>query len=130
MWECWNCGFQNVDAQPVCAKCRARKPAEGEQPKGRSYHFAQQSARERAADEVLSKAFPKPPELEELASDWAQLAKDPARMAQALAKIEHRQYITREAIRLLMSIVKNPQVKGKDELMQNIYTMLLNWEEK
>jgi len=35
MWECWNCGFQNVDASPVCSKCRARKPNEGEDPKGR-----------------------------------------------------------------------------------------------
>ena len=52
MWECWNCGFQNVDAAPVCAKCRARKPNEGEDPKGRSFHSMQQAAKERVADEV------------------------------------------------------------------------------
>jgi len=129
MWECWNCGFQNVDASPVCSKCRARKPNEGEDPKGRSFHSMQQAAKERVADEVMANKFPLMPTMEKLREDWQEIAANPANIPAEMAKIEFRQYRIRESMRLLLNVVKNPQAKGIDEMMVNIYNMLLNWED-
>jgi len=129
MWECWNCGFQNVDAAPVCAKCRARKPAEGEVHKGRSFHNMQEAARERVADEVLSKNFPAIPELEEIREDWQQVMDNSMRVPHELARMERRQLKLREAMRLLLNVVKNPKAKGIDEMLINVYNTLLFWED-
>lgn len=130
MWECWNCGFQNVDAAPVCAKCAARKPEEGEKLKGRSFHNMEQSAKERYADEVMSQAFPPVPDLDELVEDWTEIAGKPGAIPKALAKLEMRQYRMREVLRLMLGTVKNPQAKGTEEKLVNIYNMLLDWGEK
>lgn len=129
MWECWNCGFQNVDAAPVCAKCRARKPAEGEVRKGRSFHSMQEAARERVADEVLAKSFPAIPELEELREDWQGVLDNSVRVPHELARLERRQLKLREAMRLMLNVVKNPKAKGVDEMLINVYNTLLFWED-
>lgn len=129
MWECWNCGFQNVDAAPVCAKCRARKPAEGESRKGRSFHSMQEAAKERVADEVLAKTFPPIPDLEDLREQWQDILANPSQIPQELSRIERRQLKLREGMRLLLNIVKSPQAKGVDEMMINVYNTLLFWDE-
>lgn len=129
MWECWNCGFQNVEAAPVCAKCRARKPNEGEDPKGRSFHSMQQAAKERVADEVLAKKFPPMPDLVELKEDWQNIAANPGNIPTELAKLEFRQHKMRESLRMMLNVMKNPQAKGMDEMLINIYNMILNWDE-
>jgi hypothetical protein len=129
MWECWNCGFQNVDAAPVCAKCRARKPAEGETRKGRSFHSMQEAARERVADEVLSKTFPPIPEQEDLREEWQDILNNSARVPHELARLERRQLKLREALRLLLNAVKNPKAKGIDEMLINVYNTLLFWDD-
>jgi hypothetical protein len=129
MWECWNCGFQNVDAAPVCAKCRARKPAEGETRKGRSFHNMQEAARERVADEVLAKTFPPIPEQEDMREDWQDVMNNSARVPHELARLERRQLKLREAMRLLLNAVKNPKAKGIDEMLINVYNTLLFWDD-
>ncbi|GEM_PF-5490055 len=130
MWECWNCGFQNVDAAPVCAKCRARKPEEGEKPKGRSFHNMQQAAKERVADEVLSKTFPPVPDLDDLREQWQEIMASPGGVPAEMARLEMRQFRLRECVRQLLNHARNPQAKGSDELLINIYNRLLTWDEE
>ncbi|MBN2082132.1 hypothetical protein JW859_07980 [bacterium] len=130
MWECWNCGFQNVDAAPVCAKCRARKPAEGESYKGRSFHSMQEAAKERVADEVLAKTFPVIPKMSEVRANWLDVSAKPSEIPSELARLELRQLKLREAMRLMLNLIKNPKAKGADEMMINVYNTLLNWDEE
>jgi len=129
MWECYNCGFQNVDAAPVCAKCRARKPAPGEKRKGRSFHAMQEAAKERYADEVMAQAFPPIPSAKELRDKWQDAVAKPEELIEELAILERREYAIREAIRLVLQAAKNPQARGVEDILANAHLTLLNWEE-
>ena len=35
----------------------------------------------------------------------------------------------RESLRMMLNVMKNPQAKGMDEMLVNIYNMILNWDE-
>jgi len=130
MWECYHCGFQNVDAAPVCVKCRARKPAPGEVPQRRSYHFAEMASRERYADKVMAQGIPAPPSFEEIREKWAEAAAKPEDLIQELALLEQRVFALREALRLLADIVKNPQARGNDDKLGGVVNTLIHWDEE
>ena len=128
MWECFHCGFQNVDAAPVCAKCRARKPLPGETPKGRSFYAAELAAQTRFADQVMATAFPVMPTPKQLQEKWHGALRNPVEFAEELARAEQRQYALRDAIRLLVSVMKNPQARGTEDVLANAMQMLLDWD--
>lgn len=129
MWECYHCGFQNVDAQPVCIKCRARKPLPGEVIQKRSYHASEQASQERFADEVMALTIPAAPPFKQLLEKWHDTLSAPATLPEELAGLERRQYALREAMRLLIDVIKNPQTRGKDEKILLALTSLVKWDE-
>jgi hypothetical protein len=128
MWECYNCSFQNVDAAPVCVKCRARKPLPGETPQRRSYHASEQASQERLADEVMEKIIPSPPSYKQIFEKWGEAGVSAAAMREELAALDYRVYATRDALKMLINVIKNPQVRGRDELIQNAVMKLINWD--
>jgi hypothetical protein len=128
MWECYHCGFQNVDAAPVCGKCRARKPLPGEKPKGRSFYAAEIAAQSRYADEVMAQTFPPVPAAKQLREKWQEAAANPVALHQELAKLDQRSYAVREAIRLLINVLRNPQARGVEEQLVNVINTLMDWE--
>jgi len=128
MWECYHCGFQNVDAAPVCGKCRARKPLPGEKPKGRSFYAAEIAAQSRYADEVLAQSFAIPPTAKQLQEKWQAALGKPEALQAELANIELREYALREAMRLLLNIMRNPQARGVEDLLVNVVQTLQEWE--
>ena len=127
MWECFNCGFQNVDAAPLCARCRARKPEPGEKPKGRSYYAAESAARERFADEVLTTRWKESPTLEMLGQKWAESVGDTAEIQKQLARLEDRQYQLRDTFKTLIKILENPKLRDRDEQLEAIIRSLQDW---
>jgi len=128
MWECYNCAFMNVDTAPVCARCRARKPAYGEKIQRRSYHAQETASKERAAHEVMDNMIPPPPPMHDLHEKWTELIGDNEEACKAFAELEMRQYNTRDALRTLISIIKNPQMKGRNELLQEMVQRLIDWD--
>lgn len=130
MWECYVCSFQNVDAAPVCAKCRARKPAPGEEPKGRDYTAMTEAAKSREAEKMMEFQLPVAPSLAELKEKWHEITLNPAGIHVELAKMELRQYAIREAMQLLVSVVRNPSQRGTDDLLKNVIRTLKNWDEE
>jgi hypothetical protein len=128
MWECFNCDFQNVDAAPICAKCRAPKPEPGAKRMGRSFYASQQAAQEKVADQVMENRIPPAPTAKKVREKWTEAHGKAADMADQLALIERRQYATREAIRLLVNVVKNPQARNNDALLSNVIQTLVDWE--
>jgi len=129
MWECYVCGFQNVDAAPVCVKCRARKPAPGEKPKGRSFHAMQETARAREADRMMQQQLAPAPAMHQLEASWREITVDPAEVPLELAKLDRRDYALRDAIRLLIDVTKNPQAAGRDEKLAMAINLLVDWEQ-
>ena len=129
MWECYVCSFQNVDAAPVCAKCRARKPAPGEEPRGRDYSAMTEAARSREAERVMEFTLPGAPSLAELKEKWRDITLNPAGIHNELAKLELRQYATRDAMQLLVSVLRNPNQRGVDDVLKNAIRLLKNWDE-
>jgi hypothetical protein len=129
MWECYVCSFQNVDAAPVCGKCRARKPAPGEEPKGRDYSAMTEAARSREAEKMLEFQLPVAPTLAELTDKWKEITQNPWAIHNELAKIELRQFATRDAMQLLVSVIRNPNQRGADEVLKNVIRMLKGWDE-
>src|SRR5688500_16608547 len=128
MWECFNCDFQNVDAAPTCAKCRAPKPDEGAKRMGRSFYASQLAAQERVADEVLVNKIPPAPTAKKMRGKWTEAHGSANDMADQLALIERRQYALREAIRLLVNVVKSPQARNNDAVLNNVIQTLVDWE--
>ena len=129
MWECWNCGFQNVDAAPVCVKCRARKPKPGEKPQGRSYATMQLSAQERAVDQMMGERLPMPPQRSELEKKWNEIQANPQEIYEEMIALEQRTHALRESLRQLIQYVKSPDARGADEILAASYRALLEWEE-
>jgi hypothetical protein len=127
MWECFNCDFQNVDAAPTCAKCRAPKPEPGAKRMGRSFYASQLAAQEKVADEVRAGAIPPAPTAKKVREKWAE-AGSSAALAEQLALLERRDYQLREAIRLLVNVVKNPQARNNDAALGNVIQTLVDWE--
>jgi len=127
MWECFNCDFQNVDAAPICAKCRAPKPEEGAKRMGRSFYASQLAAQEKVADQVMENRIPPAPTAKKVRDKWAEAQAAPA-LAEQLALVERREYALREAIRLLVNVVKNPQARNNDALLSNVIQALVDWE--
>ena len=128
MWECYNCAFQNVDTSPVCSRCRARKPAPGEKIKGRSYHAQQETARERAAEDLREQSIPAPSPVGVLRRKWQEDVSDlPANWLE-LAKLEQRCQALRESIKLLIGVIKNPQIRNKEDVIANAAQVLLDWD--
>lgn len=130
MWECFNCSFQNVDAAPVCAKCRAPKPDPNQPRQGRSFYAAQMASQERLASEVMSLTLPPPPTQKQLAEKWGEAAASPPALSEELQLVERRQYALREAVKLLLQVVKNPQARGNDQQLQNVLQTLRDWEQE
>jgi hypothetical protein len=128
MWECFNCDFQNVDAAPTCAKCRAPKPEEGAKRMGRSFYASQLAAQERVADEVMVNKIPAAPTAKKVRDKWAAAHGSANDMADQLAQIERRQYAIREAIRLLVNVVKSPQARNNEAVLSNVIQTLVDWE--
>lgn len=83
---------------------------------------------ERLADQVRETAIPPPPTLSELKEKWGELGVDHAAINEQTAVLEARQYAIREAMKLLITIIKNPQAKGKEEKLQNIVQILVDWD--
>lgn len=83
---------------------------------------------ERLADQVRETAIPTPPTLSELKEKWRELGVDHAAINEQTAVLETRQYAIREAMKLLITIIKNPQAKGKEEKLQNIVQILVDWD--
>lgn len=129
MWECYHCGFQNVDAQPVCIKCRARKPLPGEVIEKRSYHASEMASQERFADEVMALTVPAPPPFKQILERWYETFSTPGAVPEEMALIERRQYALRETLRLLIDVIKNPQTRGKEEKILLALTTLVKWDE-
>jgi|WetSurMetagenome_2_1015567.scaffolds.fasta_scaffold818370_1 hypothetical protein len=129
MWECYVCSFQNVDAAPVCAKCRARKPAPGEEPRGRDYTAMTEAARSREAERMMEFQLPGAPALSELKDKWREITLNPAGIHNELAKLELRQYATRDALQLIVSVLRNPNQRGVDDLLKNAILLLKTWDE-
>lgn len=127
MWECFNCDFQNVDAAPICAKCRAPKPEEGAKRQGRNFYASQVAARERAADEVMVNRIPPAPTAKKIRDKWIEAGASD-KLTEQLALVERRQYALREALRLLISVARTPQSKGNDALLSNALQTLVDWE--
>jgi hypothetical protein len=130
MWECYNCAFQNVDAAPICAKCRAPKPDPNQPRQGRTFYAAQIASQERLASEVMSAQWAPPPTQKKLMEKWADAAHSPAALAEEMALLERRDYALREAMKLLVQVVKNPQARGNDINLQNVLVTLQNWEQE
>jgi hypothetical protein len=128
MWECFNCDFQNVDAAPICAKCRAPKPEPGAKRMGRSFYASQLAAQEKVADQVMEGRIPPAPTAKKVREKWAEVQGNASEMAEALALLERRQYAIRESIRLLVGVVKNPQARNNDALLGNVIQTLVDWE--
>lgn len=128
MWECYNCAFQNVDTSPICARCRARKPAYGEKIQRRSYVAQEVASQERAADSVMDNQIPSPPTAQKIEEKWLDAANSNEELFIQLAEMEARQYALREALRSVVMILKNPQSKGRIELLHSIVDQLINWD--
>jgi hypothetical protein len=129
MWECYNCDFRNVDAAPVCAKCRAPKPDPSMPRQGRSYMASQQAAQERVADQVLKQVIPPPPTEKQLREKWTEATGNREELIEELIMMEMRSYALREAINLLVNVVKAPQAKGNDIVLRTVIQTLIDWEE-
>jgi hypothetical protein len=127
MWECFNCDFQNVDAAPVCAKCRAPKPEPGAKRMGRNFYASQVAAQERAADEVMANKIPAAPTAKKVRDKWVEAGASP-QMVEQLALLERRQYAIREAIQLLVNVARSPQARGNDLVLTNVIQTLVDWE--
>lgn len=130
MWECYHCGFQNVDAQPVCIKCRARKPLPGEVIQKRSYHASEVASQERFADEVMALTVPAAPAFKHILDKWHETMASAPAVPIELAVLERRQYALRETLRLLIDVIKNPQTRGKEEKILLALTTLVKWDEE
>ncbi|MCB1188643.1 hypothetical protein KDL29_15890 [bacterium] len=132
MWQCAKCNYSNVDAAPVCNKCRAVKPVSDEDlaasTGGNKYQMQMVAARDKAAVEVLEKSFSPNPPLEDLVSYWGKCTDNPANIHLDLARIEKQQYALRDSIRLLVSVLKNPRALGNPELIDDALRMLKNWD--
>jgi hypothetical protein len=127
MWECFNCDFRNVDAAPVCAKCRTPKPEPGDKRMGRSFYASQVAAQERAADEAMAHTIPTAPTGKRVREKWAEAGASP-QLTEQLALLERRQYAIREALRLLVNVARSPQARGNDALLSNVIQTLVDWE--
>ena len=130
MWECYVCSFQNVDAAPVCAKCRARKPAPGEEPRGRDYSAMTEAAKSREAERMMEFTLPVAPTLAELKSKWRETTLNPATIHNELAQMEYRQYAMRDALQMLVSIMRNPNQRGVEDALKNVILTLKTWDEE
>lgn len=128
MWDCYVCGFQNVDAAPVCAKCRARKPAPGEEPMGRSFHVSEEAAKSRVADTLLTYHIPPAPSVRELQTKWQEVLANPSAAHAEFTRLEQREYALRDAIHVLVGVVKNPQARGVEELLAGVLQRLIDWD--
>jgi hypothetical protein len=128
MWECFNCDFQNVDAAPTCAKCRAPKPEEGAKRMGRSFYASQLAAQERVADEVMVNKIPTAPTGKKVREKWTEAHGSATSMAEQLALLERRQYAIREAINLLVNVAKSPQARNNPQVLDNVIQTLVDWE--
>lgn len=128
MWECFNCDFQNVDAAPICAKCRAPKPEPGAKRMGRSFYASQLAAQEKVADQVMEGRIPPAPTAKKVREKWAEAQGNATEMIEQLALLERRQYAIRESIRLLVGVVKNPQARNNEALLGNVIQTLVDWE--
>jgi hypothetical protein len=62
-------------------------------------------------------------------NDWREVLDNSVRVPHELARLERRQLKMREAMRLLLNVVKNPKAKGIDEMLINVYNTLLFWED-
>jgi hypothetical protein len=130
MWQCFNCDFQNVDAAPVCAKCRVPKPEEGAAPQGRSYHASQLASQERAADELRTRTLPPLPATAKLRERWEKAAGDRAQMIDELALLDRRLYAVREALGTLITVAKQPQARGNETLLNTALSALIDWDQE
>ena len=128
MWDCYNCAFQNVDTSPICSRCRARKPEHGEKIKRRSYEAQEEASQERAAGSVMDNLIPSPPSMPAIMEKWEECADSKVELLSQLAVVEHRQYALREAFRSLISVVKNPQNKGRMDVLQSTVQTLIDWD--
>ena len=128
MWECFNCDFQNVDAAPTCAKCRAPKPEAGAKRMGRSFYASQLAAQEKIADQVMENRIPPAPTAKKVRDKWAEAQASPAALTEQLALLERRQFAIRESIRLLANVVRNPQARNNEALLGNVIQTLVDWE--
>lgn len=132
MWECYNCGFNNVDASVICNKCRSPKPDPNQPRQGRNFQVQQQAAQERIAGEMMSHAIPTPPTIKRLREKWLEAFDKKGRDAviEELVAIELRTYAMREAIKLIVNLLRNPQSRGADVQAANIIQTLINWEDE
>ncbi|MCC7478312.1 hypothetical protein IT575_07605 [bacterium] len=132
MWECYNCGFNNVDASVICNKCRSPKPDPNQPRQGRSFYVQQQAAQERIAGEVMAHTIPAPPTRKRIREKWLEAFERKGRDAviDELIAMELRSYATREAIRLLVNVLKNPQARGNDVQLNTVIQTLIEWEDE
>jgi hypothetical protein len=130
MWECYNCNFNNVDASVLCAKCRTPKPDPNQPRQGRSFATQQLAAQERVADTMRAMTIPPPPTQKRMREDWLTLLEsgDKAALANELAQLEQRSYAIREALRLVVNVLKTPQARGNDVQLQTVIQTLIDWE--
>jgi hypothetical protein len=120
-----------VDAAPVCNKCRGVRPLSAEELSrstgGAKYLLQMVAARDKAAVEALEKSYSTTPALADLISNWGKCTENPANIHIDLARLEKQQYAIRDALRLLISVMKNPRALGNDELIDDASRMLKNW---
>jgi hypothetical protein len=128
MWECFNCSYQNVDAAPVCGKCRVPKPDPNAPRQGRSYYASSVAAQERAADEAMQTAIPPAPTARKIREKWDAATADRGLVAEEIALLERRTYAIRESLRILIGVLKSPQARGNDALLNNVLNTLVDWE--
>ena len=132
MWQCAKCNYSNVDAAPVCNKCRAVKPLTDSDLEGSTggskYQMQMVAARDKAAVEVLENSFVSNPPLEDLVNYWSKCTDNPANIHVELARLEKQQFALRDSIRLLVSVLKNPRALGNPELIEDASRMLKNWD--
>ena len=98
--------------------------------RGRSFHVQQQAAQERVAGEMMSHVIPAPPTIKRLRDKWLEAFDKKGRDAviEELVAIELRTYAMREAIKLVVNMLRNPQARGSDVQMANIMQTLIEWE--
>lgn len=132
MWQCSNCSYSNVDAAPVCNKCRGVRPLSDEDLSrstgGAKYQLQMVAARDKAAVEALEKSFSNTPPLADLIVNWGKCTENPANIHLDLARLEKQQFAIRDSLRLLISVMRNPRALGNDELIDDASRMLKNWD--
>lgn len=132
MWECYNCGFNNVDASVLCNKCRSPKPDPNQPRQGRSYMAQQQAAQERVAGSMMENKIPAPPTVKRMRERWLESfeKKDVNALVEELVAVELRTYALRDAVKQLVNILRSPNARGNDVALQGIIQALIAWEDE